>query len=116
MRAPKEIAWEKTLSRYFAACGIPLKWEYVPRRYTGIAGHVFARINPKDKNPDHVWNNMPRYIKQYEQKSEGKNAVVFITNKQYGDSVDDSLVILRIGTFIPMLKAFVESDKERWKE
>jgi len=109
-------AWERVMTRYFAANHIPLKWEYIPRRFTGIAGHVFARLNPKQDAVENVWVRMPEYVKRYEKNEDGKNAIVFVTNRAYGDNIDDSLVVLRLGTFVPMLKAFIDSDKERWKE
>lgn len=117
MRSVKEGGgtWERTLGRYFAALGIPLRWNPVKKRFTGVAGHEFARMNPKSKDGANVWQRMPEYVKRYEQKS-GKQVVIFVTNRQYGDSVDDSLVVLRVGTFIPMLKALVETDMERWTD
>lgn len=115
MRSVKEATWERTLGRYFAALGIPLRWNAVKKRFTGVSGHEFARMNPKAKNGVNVWQRMPEYVKRYEQSS-GKQVVIFVTNRQYGDSVDDSLVVLRVGTFIPMLKALVDTDKERWTD
>lgn len=115
MRSVKEggTTWERTLGRYFAAVNVPLQWNALKKRFVGISGHEFARINPKARNGENVWVRMPEYIKRYEHSS-GKQVVIFVTNRQYGDSVDDSLVVLRIGTFIPMLKALVDNDKERW--
>jgi hypothetical protein len=119
MRAARESrnGWEKALSRFFAAHGIKLGWDYPSRRFVGIAGHIFARINPQKE--ENVWKRMPEYVKRYEKpdrNSEGKQVVIFATNRQYGDSVEDTLVVLRLGTFAPMLKAFIENDRERWQE
>jgi len=114
VRSVKEASWEQTISRYFAAVGIPLRWEGLRKRFQGIAGHEFARLNPKSNKNEAVWTRMPEYVKKYERLADGKQVVVFVTNRGYGDSVDDSLVVLRMGTFAPMLKAFIETDKERW--
>jgi len=118
MKAPKEgnERWERTLSRYFAAYGVPLRWSYSARRYKGIAGHLFARLNPY--NEDKMWQLMPQTVRKYENERnpDGKQVVIFATNRRYGDSIDDSLVIMRMGTFVPMLKALVDSDKERWND
>ena len=43
-----------------------------------------------------------------ERNPSGDPVIVFVTNKRYGDSIDDSMVVLRLGAFIPMLKAFVK--------
>jgi hypothetical protein len=59
---------------------------------------------------------MPEYMRKYERLADGKQVIIFATNRGYGDSVDDSLVVLRMGTFAPMLKAFVDQDKERWTD
>jgi hypothetical protein len=60
---------------------------------------------------------MPEYIRKYEQpdkNKESKQVVVLATNRKYGDSIDDTLVVMRLGTFIPMLKAMIQQDRERW--
>lgn len=111
MRSTSESKWESTLSRYFAANSIPLKWDGVAKRFVGVAGHVIARINPKSEA--NAWARMPERFKFYEND---RNLIVFVTNRQYGDSVDDNFVIMRLGTFIPMMKALVESDRERWSK
>jgi protein gp37 len=118
MKSPKEgkERWERTLTRYFAAYSVPLRWSYPRRRFTGVAGHLFARLNPY--NEDKMWQLMPQTIRKYENERNpnGKQVVIFATNRRYGDSIDDSLVVMRMGTFIPMLKALVDSDKERWND
>lgn len=118
MKSPKEgnNRWERTLSRYFAAHSLDLRWDYPKRRFTGIAGHLFARLNPHQEET--TWQLMPQYVRKYEteRNPDGKQVVIFVTNRKYGDSVDDSLVVMRVGTFIPMLKALVNSDKERWTD
>lgn len=106
-------AWERTLSRYFAAHGVDLRWSYPARRFLGVAGHTFARLNPKKE--DKMWSRMPDYIRKYE-TADGKQVVIIATNRGYGDSVDDSMVVMRLGTFIPMLKALIETDRERWTD
>jgi hypothetical protein len=119
MKAAREAAsgWERVLTRYFAASGIPLRWDYETRRFHGVAGHVFARLNPAKEEA--VWANIPKYVRKYESSdhnSDGKPAIIFVTNRTYGDSVEDSLVVMRLGTFANIFKPFVHSDKERWIE
>lgn len=110
MKAPLEAGWEKTLNRYFAANGVPLTWAPVAKRFTGIYGHTFARLNPRRE--ESAWARMPERFSPREEESKG--LVMFVTNKVYGDTVEDSFVVLRLGTFTPMLKAFIDMDKERW--
>lgn len=110
MKSPTEPNWEKTLSRYLAANGIPLAWNPVSKRYEGVAGHTFARLNPRLE--EGAWARMPHRMSRIDAKED--NLVMFVTNKMYGDSVDDNFVVMRLGTFIPMMKALVESDRERW--
>lgn len=62
-----------------------------------------------------MWSRMPDYIRKYE-TADGKQVVIIATNRGYGDSVDDSMVVMRLGTFIPMLKALIETDRERWTD
>ena len=112
MKAPSESAWESTLSRYFAANSIPLRWDAYRKRFLGVAGHSVARLNPRSEA--YVWARMPELFGRFEK--DDRNVIVFVTNKVYGDTVDDSFVVMRIGTFIPMMKALVESDRERWSK
>ena len=117
MKASREAAsgWERVLTRYFAAFGIPLRWDYGTRRFTGVAGHLFARLNPAKE--DAMWANIPKYVRKYESSEHNVSSVpviIFVTNRVYGESVEDSLVVMRLGTFAPMFKSFVNSDKERW--
>lgn len=115
MKAPRAASkgWEKVLERYLIAHGLPIRWDGLRKRFFGIAGHSISRINPYDE--DAIWATMPMYLKRYEKNTE-KQAIVVVTNRRYGDSVDDSMVVLRLGTFAPMLKALYEADKERWTE
>lgn len=115
MKAPEEKTdrWERTLSRYFSANGLPLQWNYKARRFLGIARHTFARINPRQEHHTvNAWVKMPDRLRRFE--SDGNNAVILVTNKRYGDDVEDSIVVMRLGTFMPMLKAMYNNDKERW--
>lgn len=119
MRASREAAsgWERVLTRYFAATGIPLRWEYGRRRFEGISGHLFARLNPAREEA--LWANIPKFVRKYESDDTNPSSlpvIIFVTNRRYGDSVEDSLVVMRLGAFAPMLKSFVDSDKERWVE
>lgn len=119
MKAPAEKggAWERTIERFMVSSGVPLRWDALARRYRGVAGHMFARLNPRVEAG--MWANMPKYVNKYEaqdRNEDGKRAIIIATNKMYGDSVEDSLVVMRLGTFAPMLKAFIQSDRERWSE
>lgn len=118
MKSPKEgnERWERTISRYFAAYSLKLQWSYPQRRFVGIAGHLFARLNPH--NEVKMWELMPQTLRKYEKERnpDSKQVVIFVTNRRYGDSVDDSIVVMRLGTFLPMVKALVESDRERWTD
>lgn len=118
MRAPKEkgTRWENVISRFFSASGIPLTWEPVKKRFTGIRRHAIGRVNPSAKTGldgmDSAWRLMPQYLRKIE--ADGDNGILIVTNLRYGDQVEDSIVVLRLGTFTPMLKAFIDADKERW--
>jgi hypothetical protein len=76
---------------------------------------VFVRINPKTQE-EPAWPRMPQMVRNYERKTASdisKPVIVLVTNRNYGDSIDDTLVVMRLGTALPMLKAFIDTDKER---
>lgn len=115
MRAGIEKSWERTIARYFNAHGLPIKWEYVARRFQGIKGFSIVRLNPSVE--ESVWASIPKRLKSYESADRNANresVIIVVTNRKYGDSVDDSIVVMRLGTFIPMLKALVHNDRERY--
>lgn len=117
MKAPHEgdNRWERVLSRYFHACNIPVQWEYQTRRFEGLSGFEIARINPKAGSEERVWQRMPESIRDFErrQTETHRELVILVTNRQYGDSVEDSIVVTRLGAYAPLLKAFLTSNPER---
>lgn len=107
MRSVSEKSWERALSRYLHAQSLPFKWDAVAKRFTGLHGHMIARINPYSE--EEAWKQMPKRIRGYESRDrnpERRKVIVFVTNSKYGDSIDDTLVVMRVGTLIPMLKAY----------
>tara|TARA_R110002153_G_scaffold186490_1_gene339614 strand:- start:127 stop:495 length:369 start_codon:yes stop_codon:yes gene_type:complete len=109
-------AWERVMVRYFSTYMIPIKWDYASRSFKGIAGYRIMRNNPK-KQTDFTWTLVPQKLKQYAgERSNGKPPIIIMTNKQYGDSIDDMIVVMNLGTFMPMLKEWYQADPERNKE
>lgn len=39
---------------------------------------------------------------------------MFLTSKSHGNEISDSYVLMRLDTFAPMLKTYVESDPNRY--
>jgi|TARA_R110000823_G_scaffold154116_3_gene285006 hypothetical protein len=119
MIAPKNKndTWEKVISRYLTACGLFVRWDGHAKRFFGVAGHKIVRMNPYAQ-PENIWLKMPYTLKTYEKQRNDKDQapIIIVANRKYGDSVEDSIVVTRLGTFAPMLKAFVDSDPERNKE
>lgn len=111
MRAPRGKAWDRVLERYFLAHGLPLRWDAAARRFVGLAGFDISRRSPY--NEESLWQRMPEFFKRSEKDKTGE-AISIVANSRYGDSVDDCLVVIRLGALAPMLKALYESDKERW--
>lgn len=117
MKAPKEVThrWERTLARYFSAAGVPVKWDSLKHRFVGIRRHSIARINPSQKTEtrENQWKYMPTRIGDLERRG-SENVIMLVTSQRYGDEVEDSFVVMRLGTFTPIFKAFIDSDRERW--
>lgn len=119
MKSPKltgdDGRWERTIARYMASYGLPIKWNYRDRKFTGLRLFTIKRVAPMRARIDESqsWTNMPRTIKQLEDRGHS-NLIVIATNRHYGDSIEDSLVITRLGTFMPLMQALVENDRERW--
>lgn len=118
MRAPRltgdDGRWERTIARYMTTFGLPMKWNYKQRKFTGLHGFTFKRVAPMRARTDESqsWVNIPRTFKELE--AQHRNLIVVVTNRHYGDSIEDSLVVTRLGTFMPLLQALVENDRERW--
>ena len=113
MKAPAERFWESTLTRYFAAIGIPLRWNGAYKCFTGVRKHTVKRINPSSLTAEgNQWRLMPQNLRKAEEG--GNRAILIVSSKRYGDEVEDSIVVMRLGTASPMLKALIDNDKERW--
>ena len=119
MKAPREAdnGWEKAISRYFHANNIPVTWEYQTRRFEGLPGFEICRINPKAATEEAVWTRMPDHIRSFErrQRDSRQSLLILVTNRQYGDSVDDSIVVTRLGSYVQLLKAFIDKEPERYR-
>lgn len=109
-------AWERLIVRYFATYTIPLKWSYQDRRFLGIAGLKIVRINPRS-GADTKWALIPQHLKKHEgERGNGNPCVILVTNKQYGDSVDDTIAVMKLSTLMPILKVWYQFDVERNSE
>lgn len=114
MKAPRDTNgnWERGLARYFSAHNLNIKWDGKAKRFLGIANLCITRRSPSKE--EQMWARMPEYVRRYESNNQG-NVVVLVANRRYGDSIDDCLVVTRLGTFLPMLSAMVNNDPERWR-
>ena len=117
MKAPRGSGntgvWERTIGRYLTANRIPLAWAGHLTGFVGVSGYTFRRIVPKRAATvqAETWKGMPAYFREHR---DDHNLIVIVTNKQYGDDLEDSLVVMRLGTFTPMFATHINSDKERY--
>jgi len=111
----RAFEWERLIARYFSAEALPLTWDGAKRRYTGIAGHEIARVNSSDPANLGTWKKLPERFKYVEDRTD-KRVILIVNNARFGDGVEDSLVVMRLGTLTPLLKALVNNDKERWSD
>ena len=54
---------------------------------------------------------MPEYMRKH---NDERNLIVFVTNPVYGDSVGDSLVVMRLSTFADIFGSHINTDRERY--
>ena len=99
------------LARYISASGVPLRFDYVSNRFIGVNGITILRLNPQAL--PQVWAKMNDRFTEAERTTRFP-VIAFVTNKQQGPDVEDSYVVLRLGTFMPMFAAMVAGDRERW--
>ena len=115
MKVPKEPTWERLISRFMVAKGIPaFTFDGGSRRFIGIKGFSFVRVTPRLEGG---WAELPFYFKRYErERSQGSPhpTVMFLTSKNNGPNVDDTFVLMRLEPYSEMLKALVESDPARY--
>lgn len=117
MKAPRQSgdkgAWERTISRYLTANKVPVLWDYTQRKFTGIHGYTLKRIAPMRARYDtsQSLSGLPEFFRDHAGEP---NLVVIVTNRKYGDDLEDSLVVMRLGTFGPMFATHITSDRERY--
>jgi hypothetical protein len=104
--------WERTLARYFTANRIPVTWEGVSKTFTGLHGYTIRRSVPMRArlDPGEALNAIPRFFRQHKET----NLIVIVTNRRYGDDLEDSLVVMRLDTFTSMFATHINSDRERY--
>lgn len=107
--------WERTVARCMNSFGIPVKWDYRSRSFVGLRGITLKRIAPMRSRLDDTQSltALPRTIKALEERGH-QTPVIVVTNRHYGDSVEDSLVVMRLGSFLPMFMRYINSDRERY--
>lgn len=115
MRVPKRgNEWERLISRFIVANGIPnFKWDQLHRRFTGIRGWSFVRATPRLEGG---WAKVPFFFSRYEGERANGNphpVVMFLTSRDNGPNVEDTYVLMRLETFVPMLLSKVNADPER---
>lgn len=105
--------WERTLARFFTANRIPLTWGGAVKGFTGISGYTIRRIAPMRSRyySTASWKEMPAYFRE---RQHLPNMIVVVTNRKYGDDIEDSLVVMRLGTFAPIFATHINSDRERY--
>ena len=104
-------SWERALARFLTVNKVPVTWK--TGKFAGISSYTLARIAPMRArlNPDESLSKLPLFfrLRQHE-----RNLIVFVTNRKYGDDLEDSLVVMRLGTFMPMFATHINSDRERY--
>ena len=111
--AKRQSGWEALLTRYFAAVRVPLRWDARAKRFVGFAGHAVARINTAKE--EGWWARAPEFLRRYEAREPHKKVILIVASRRYGDNIEDAIVVMRVGTLVPMVKALVEGDRERWE-
>lgn len=118
MKAPASTGgdngrWERTIARYLTAHRVPVTWKGPVAGFTGIAGYGFRRIAPKASRyvSEATWAKMPLYMRQH---AGIRNLIVIVTNRMYGDDIEDSIVVMRLSTFAEIFATHINSDRERY--
>lgn len=105
--------WERMIARYLTASKVPVVWNGSRRAFEGLHGFTIKRIAPMRARYD-TSQSMRGLPEVFRANKEVPNYVVIVTNAHYGDNLEDSLVVLRLGDFTPMLAAFINNDRERY--
>jgi hypothetical protein len=117
MKAPRGSGdtgtWERTLSRFLTVSGIPVQWKGHLTGFTGLSGYVIKRIAPQRSRylSTASWAKMPEFWREHRDIN---NLIVIVTNRKYGDDLEDSLVVMRLGTFAPIFATHINNDRERY--
>ena len=115
MKVPsKGNAWEKLISRLAVAHGIPnFRWDHNQRRFSGISGWAFTRVTPRNEGG---WSKVPFFFRRYENERANGNphpVVMFLAQRDNGPNVEDTFVLMRLETFLPLLVSTINADPER---
>lgn len=105
-------AWERMIARFLTANKVPVEWSGAVRRFIGLHGYTIRRIAPMRARYDtsQALHGLPVLFRA----SDDPNLIVIVTNAHYGDNLEDSLVVLRLGTFTPIFATHINNDRERY--
>lgn len=105
-------SWERTLARYFTANKVPLTWDGASHTFKGLAGYTIRRSAPMRAriDPGQALTALPRFFRSHQDDG----LIVVVTNRKYGEDLEDSLVVTRLGTFGPIFASHINSDRERY--
>lgn len=107
--------WENILVRFMRSAGVPnFIYNGDARRFTGVFGFSFVRITPRSEGG---WARVPYEFKRYEtERSKGNPnpVIMFLTQRDNGEFVADNYVVMRLGTFAPMLAELIAADPNRY--
>lgn len=117
LKVPKKtgLRWEGILVRFMRAAGVS-NFQYAgdSKRFTGVFGFSFVRATPRMEGG---WSNVPFYFHRYEtERNQGNPSpvVMFLTQRDNGEFVGDSYVLMRLGTFAPLLAELIASNPNKY--
>ncbi len=116
MKAPTQSGdtggWERAIARYLTANRVPVRWDHTTQSFTGLSGYTIRRSVPMRArlDPGQALTALPKFFRTHTDNG----LIVVVTNRKYGEDLEDSLVVTRLGTFGPILASHINNDRERY--
>lgn len=106
--------WETLITRYMASEGIPLSWNELKKRFTGVKGFHFGRVSTVKEGG---FGRVPSLLRRFETERANGNphpVVLFAMDARYGPNMEDTIAVMRMSTFASLLKEVIEAHPNKY--
>jgi hypothetical protein len=97
-----------------ASEGVPLAWNELKKRFTGVKGFHFGRVSTVKEGG---FARVPSLLRRFETERAHGNphpVVLFAMDARYGPNIEDTIAVMRMKTFTSLLQEAIEAHPNKY--